>query len=102
MRYLLSLGLAVALTCTGGFRVDRASADSSDVVIAGAAGFAVGTLFGSAVARPYYRSGYYGAYPPRAFRRAHYRPLYGPRVYSRTYYFNRPYNDPRCGEFRCR
>jgi hypothetical protein len=54
-----------------------ARADSDDAIIAGAAGFALGTLFGNATARPYYRQGYHSNYYPRAY--------YAPRPVYRAY-----------------
>ena len=56
-----------------------AQANANDAIIAGAAGFAVGTLFGSAAARPRY-------YAPRAVYVAP-APVYAPRP---VYYVGHP------------
>ena len=61
-----------------------AQADNDDAIIAGAAGFAVGTLFGSAVAGPHYAAprGHYvpqGYYAPRHYPHAYYAPRHVPR-----------------------
>ena len=45
---------AVATLSLGSFSATPAQANANDAIIAGAAGFAVGTLFGNATARPRY------------------------------------------------
>ena len=73
MRQITSIAAALALAVSAMTFSAPAKADD-DAFIAGAAGFALGTLFGHATARPHYRQGYY--YP-----RAHYAPRPGlPRV----------------------
>jgi hypothetical protein len=81
MRVLRTVATALALSLAAMSFAAPASADADDAVIAGAAGFAVGTLFGAA-SRPYYG--------PRAYYRpgAYYRraPVYGYRVLRPRWY----------------
>ena len=68
MRQITSIAAALALAVSAmTFSAPAARADADESIIAGAAGFALGTFLG-ATTRPYHRAGY----------RAHY---YRPRVY---------------------
>ena len=60
------LALAATLAASSTFPVPALAGDHGDAVLAGVAGFAVGTLFGNATARPRYYGGpvYYTAPPP--------------------------------------
>jgi hypothetical protein len=66
MLFPRSLALAAALATASTFPVPAQAGDHGDAVFAGVAGFAIGTLFGNATARPRYYSGpvYYSAPPP--------------------------------------
>lgn len=68
MRLISSLAAASVAIAALGFSAP-ASAGSSDAIIAGAAGFAVGTIFGNATARPRYYAPapLYVAPPPPVF-----------------------------------
>jgi phosphate-selective porin len=65
MRFLRTVATTLALSLGALTFAAPASADADDAVIAGAAGFAVGTFFGAAT-RPYYGG--------RAYARAYHRP----------------------------
>ena len=54
MQYLRSMAIAAALMTAAGFSVPAEAGDHGDAALAGVAGFAVGTLFGHAAARPRY------------------------------------------------
>ncbi len=58
MRFTKSVAAAAALAVAAfsltSFSAEPAKANANDAIIAGAAGFAVGTLFGNATARPRY------------------------------------------------
>ena len=58
MRFTKSVAAAAALAVAAfsltSFAAEPAKANANDAIIAGAAGFAVGTLFGNATARPRY------------------------------------------------
>jgi hypothetical protein len=58
MRFTKSVAAAVAIAVAAlslnSFSAEPAKANANDAIIAGAAGFAVGTLFGNATARPRY------------------------------------------------
>jgi hypothetical protein len=65
MLYVRSVAIAAALATATGFSVPAAAGDHGDAVFAGVAGFAVGTLFGNATARPrYYAPPVYVVPPP--------------------------------------
>jgi hypothetical protein len=89
MRILKVVATALTLSVGAMTFSAPAQANANDAIIAGAAGFAVGTAFGSAAyPRGYYpRYGAYRPYYPRAYypRRAYYRPYYrsyyGPYTY---------------------
>jgi hypothetical protein len=78
MTLLKTVATALSLSVGPMTFTSPARADASAAVIAGAAGFAAGTLFGSAAApRAYYARPYYGVpayYPPRYYvpRRVYY------------------------------
>jgi hypothetical protein len=85
MTFLKTVATALALSVGAMTFTSPARANANDAIIAGAAGFAAGTLLGGAAAYP---RGYYGApgyYAPRAYyARPYYaRPYYAPR---RAYY----------------
>ena len=75
MRFTKTIAAAASIAIAAFAFTPAAQADNDDAIIAGAAGFAVGTLFGNATARPHY-------VPPRAYYapRAHYAPRYAPRA----------------------
>ncbi len=54
MLYPRSLAIAAALATATSFSVPAQAGGHGDAVLAGVAGFAVGTLFGNATARPRY------------------------------------------------
>lgn len=96
MRILKSAAVAAALAVAAVSFTGEAEANANDAIIAGAAGFAVGTLFGHATARPRY-------YAPRAVyvapRPVYYAPApWTPEWYS---YCGAKYRsfDPRSGTF---
>jgi hypothetical protein len=75
MRQITSIAAALALA-VGAITFSAPARADNDAIIAGAAGFALGTLFGHATAQPHYRHGYYyprAHYVPRPVHRA-YRP----------------------------
>lgn len=83
--FLKTVATALALSVGAMTYSAPAQANANDAVIAGAAGFAVGTLFGSAA----YHRGYYA---PRRY--------YAPRAYYRPYYHPRAYYAPRRAYYR--
>ena len=86
MRKITSIAAALALAASAlTFSAPAARADADDAVIAGAAGFALGTFFGHATARPYHRAGYRVHYRhPHVYHPHVYRPhVYHPRVHVR-------------------
>jgi hypothetical protein len=54
MQYLRSMAFAAALMTAAGVSVPAEAGGDGDAVLAGVAGFAVGTLFGHAAAQPRY------------------------------------------------
>jgi len=54
MRFMKFIAMATSIALVSSAFVQTARAGSGDAVVAGAAGFAIGTLFGSATARPRY------------------------------------------------
>jgi hypothetical protein len=78
MQRITSIAAALALAVSAMTFSAPARAGSEDAIIAGAAGFAIGTLFGSATARPYHRPAYRSSY---YYPRAHYAPRPAYRVY---------------------
>ena len=65
MRYLRSLAVAAAVATAFSFSAPAQAGHHGDAVFAGVAGFAVGTLFGNAMAQPrYYPGTVYVAPPP--------------------------------------
>ena len=75
MPFMKTIAAAASIAVAAFAFAPSAQADNDDAIIAGAAGFAVGTLFGNAISRPHY-------VPPRAYYapRAHYAPRYAPRA----------------------
>ena len=81
MRQITSFVAALALAVSAmTFSAQPARADRDGAIIAGAAGFALGTFFGAATARPGYRAHYYRphvhsyhphVYVPRRVHRVH-------------------------------
>jgi hypothetical protein len=65
MKFPHALAALAALATSLSAPVPAVAGDHGDAVLAGVAGFAVGTLFGNATARPrYYGPVYYTAPPP--------------------------------------
>ena len=54
MKFPIVLAAAAAVATAISFPVPASAGDHGDAVLAGVAGFAVGTLFGNATARPRY------------------------------------------------
>jgi hypothetical protein len=54
MRFTRSIAAAASIAVAGFAFTGQAQANANDAIIAGAAGFAVGTLFGHAAAQPRY------------------------------------------------
>jgi hypothetical protein len=76
MRFLRTLAAILAFSVGATTFAGPASADADDAIVAGAAGFALGTFFGAA-SRPYYGG--------RAYGRTHFvpGPYYRPGAYYR-------------------
>jgi hypothetical protein len=96
MRFMKSVAAAAAFVVAAVSYTPPASANANDAIIAGAAGFAVGTLFGNATARPRY-------VPPRAVYVAPAPVYYGPAPWTPAWYSYcaskyRSF-DPRSGTF---
>ena len=108
MQYMRSKAAAACLAFAATTYSAPAAADATDAIIGGAAGFAVGTLFGNATARPqpprYYPGTVYVAPPPPPVI---YRPApvvyYGPEPWTPEWYAYcaRKFEsfDPRSGTF---
>ncbi len=60
MQYLRSVAIAAAMATATSLSVPAKAGDHGDAIFAGVAGFAVGTFFGNATARPRY---YYAPAP---------------------------------------
>jgi hypothetical protein len=113
MRFMKTTAAAASIAVAAFAFTPPALADADDAIIAGAAGFAAGTLFGTAASRPYYvppRAVYgpsYGYYAPAPVYRRAYGPApvrYGVRAAgTRDWYAycNAKYRsfDPRSGTY---
>ena len=104
MQYLRSVAIAAALATATSFSVPARAGGNGNAVLAGVAGFAVGTLFGNATAQPRYYAPapVYVAPPPPVV----YQPMpvyYAPTPWSPDWYAYcaRKYGsfDPRSGTF---
>ena len=100
-----ALAIAVATFSLSSFSATPAKANANDAIIAGAAGFAVGTLFGNATARPRYVPPHavYVAPPPPAVYVAPAPVYYVPAPWTPEWYSYcaRKYRsfDPRSGTY---
>lgn len=106
MQFMRPLSLAAAVAIAASSFAAPAKAGGGDAVIAGAAGFAIGTIFGNATARPryYYAEPVYVAPPPPVvYRRAPDYYYYAPAPWTGEWYADcaRRYQsfDPRSGTY---
>ena len=85
MQFSRAFTLLAALATVPTFPAPASAGDHGDAVLAGVAGFAVGTLFGNATARPRYYGPVYVTQPPPVV----YRPTpvyYAPAAWTPEWY----------------